>query len=47
MYKTDYLILGFSIFLIWIIPSLFWIGYGFKLNKKKTWKIIVTDLFTP
>lgn len=47
MSKTDYLILGFSIFFIWIIPSLFFIGYGFKLNKKMTWKIIATGLFTP
>jgi hypothetical protein len=47
MSKTDYLILGFTVFFIWIIPSLFLIGYGFKLNKKMTWKIIATGLFTP
>ena len=47
MFKTDYLIFGFSIFFILIIPCLLFIGYGFNLNKKMTWKIMAMVLFTP
>ena len=47
MATNDYLILGSIVLFLWIIPSLLFIGYGFKLNSKMKWRIIATGLFTP
>ena len=47
MASKDYLTLGSSLFFLWIIPCLLFIGHGFKLNLKMKWKIMATGLITP
>ncbi len=47
MNTNNLIILSLVILLGWIIPSLLFIGYGFKLNRNLFWKIIGTGLVTP